>query len=93
MTNSQWSPLKAVKDNRVYQMPIGISRWGHPGGLETPLAIMWTAKELYPEQFKDLDIREEARSFYQTFFNYQVSDKMLTNILNGKGMRGHSKAF
>jgi iron complex transport system substrate-binding protein len=89
MTNSQWSPLKAVKDKKVYQMPIGISRWGHPGGLETPLAIMWTAKQLYPEQFKDLDIREETYSFYQVFFNYQVSDKMLTNILNGEGMRGH----
>ena len=93
MTNSQWSSLKAVKNNRVYQMPIGISRWGHPGGLETPLVIMWTAKQLYPEHFEDLDIREEARCFYQTFFNYQVSDEMLTNILNGEGMRGHSRAF
>ncbi len=89
MTNSQWSPLKAVKAKKVYQMPIGMSRWGHPGGLETPLAIMWTAKQLYPEQFKDLNIREETRSFYQTFFDYQVSDKMLANILNGEGMRGH----
>ncbi len=89
MTNSQWSPLKAVKNRKVYQMPIGISRWGHPGGLETPLAIMWTAKLLYPEHFKDLDMREEARSFYQTYFNYQVSGQMLTNILNGQGMRDH----
>lgn len=89
--NSQWSPLKAVKNNKVYQMPIGISRWGHPGGLETPLAIMWTANLLYPDRFTDINIKDEARGFYQEFFNYQVSDDMLDNILNGEGMRGQKK--
>lgn len=90
-SNSQWSSLKAVKEKKVYQMPIGISRWGHPGGLETPLAIMWTAKLLYPEHFQDINIEDEARSFYQHFFNYQVSDAMLANILSGEGMRGQKK--
>ncbi len=87
LSNSQWAPLNAVKEKKVYQMPIGISRWGHPGGIETPLGLLWTAKTVYPERFKDLDIRDEAQNYYRKFFNYQVSDEMLDMILTGKDMR------
>jgi iron complex transport system substrate-binding protein len=83
----QWSPVEAVKNNRVYQLPIGISRWGHPGSLETPLAILWTAKTVYPEKFRHIDMQNELRQFYKNFFNYDLSDNMITQILNGKGMR------
>ncbi len=39
------------KNHCAYQAPIGISRWGHPGSLETPLAVLWTAKTVYPDKF------------------------------------------
>lgn len=58
LENEHWANIKAVKEKKVYKMPNGISRWGHPGSLETPLAILWTAKTLYPELFHDLDIDE-----------------------------------
>lgn len=84
MQDKQWSTIKAVKENRVYQMPIGISRWGHPGSIETPLAILWTAKKLYPEGFKDLDMSFETRRYYRDFFGYELSDDMVNRILSGK---------
>lgn len=87
MTNEKWSPLKAVKAKKVYQMPVGISRWGHPGGLETPLGILWTAKTVYPERFENLDINSEASTYYQRFFNYSVTDNELMKIMSGEGMR------
>lgn len=88
LENPQWSSLQAVKNKRVYQMPIGISRWGHPGGLETPLAALWTAQLLYPEHMTDLDMKKETREFYNRFFDYQVSAELLENILTGNDMRG-----
>lgn len=87
LNSSQWSSLKAVKNQKVYQMPVGISRWGHPGGLETPLALLWTAKIIYPDQFAAIDMNAEAGSFYIGFFNYQVDEKTLKSILAGQGMR------
>ncbi|MGE5389455.1 MAG: ABC transporter substrate-binding protein [Deltaproteobacteria bacterium] len=87
LTNSQWSALKAVKNDKVYQMPVGISRWGHPGGMETPLALLWTARLLYPDQFGDIDMKTEARNFYREFFGYQVDEVTLDRILAGQGMR------
>lgn len=83
----KWSAISAVANGRVHQLPIGISRWGHPGSLETPLAILWAAKALYPDRFRDLDMAQEVRHFYKTFFNYTLSDKMVGRIMEGKGMR------
>lgn len=87
MTNKQWSNLEAVKNHKVFQLPNGISRWGHPGSLETPLAILWTAKTLYPDKFASLDMVEEIQHFYQEFFNYQVTEGTALKVLRGKGMR------
>jgi iron complex transport system substrate-binding protein len=87
MKNKQWSSLSAVKNQKVYQMPNGISRWGHPGSLETPLAILWTAKTLYPEIFSDIDMMAETKYYYREFFNYPISDQEAAQVLSGMGMR------
>ncbi len=87
LENPQWSPLKAVKQGKVYQMPNGVSRWGHPNSLETPLALVWTADLLYPELFADVDLEEMTRGFYQEFFRYELTDDELHGILSGRGMR------
>jgi iron complex transport system substrate-binding protein len=83
----KWSTLRPVREGKVYCMPIGISRWGHPGSMETPLAILWTAKKLHPEQFSDIDMRAETRSFYKTFFNYTLSDQEIEKILSARTKR------
>lgn len=85
--NSQWAEIAAVKNRKVFQMPNGISRWGHPGSLETPLAILWTAKTLYPDRFSNLDMAKEAQSFYNEFFNDPLTDEVVAQVLSGKGMR------
>lgn len=87
MNNKQWAPIKAVKNKRVYQLPNGISRWGHPSSPETPLAIMWTAKTIYPEKFAGLDMVAETKYFYKEFFGLDLSDEIANKILYGGGMR------
>lgn len=89
--SSQWSSVDAVKNRRIYKMPNGISRWGHPGSIETPLALLWTVKMIYPEYASSIDIEKETRYFYKKFFNYKLSDKMLKDILYGSGMRKSKK--
>jgi iron complex transport system substrate-binding protein len=85
--NPQWSGIKAVREGRVYQLPQGISRWGHPGSVETPLAILWTAKMVYPELFEHIDMKSEVEYFYKEFFGYQLSAEMIEQVLNGEGLR------
>ncbi|MGI6307810.1 MAG: ABC transporter substrate-binding protein [Dethiobacteria bacterium] len=87
MSNKQWAPLQAVKNNKVWRLPNGISRWGHPSSLETPLAILWTAWKLYPDKFTDIDLVQETKYFYEEFFNYRLTDVEVKKILSGTGMR------
>lgn len=86
-TNEQWASLRAVKKKKVYQIPNGISRWGHPGSLETPLAIMWTSKLLYPQYFPQLDMVKETKNYYSRFFSMELTDQQAQQILGGKDMR------
>ncbi|MEN6325895.1 MAG: ABC transporter substrate-binding protein [Syntrophomonas sp.] len=87
LNNKQWTPLEAVKNKRVLQLPSGISRWGHPSSPETPLAIMWTAKNIYPDKFVDLDMAAETKYFYKEFFGLELSDEVINRILFEGGMR------
>jgi iron complex transport system substrate-binding protein len=87
LSDPQWAPIKAVQTGRVFTIPVGISRWGHPGGLETPLAILWTAKTAYPDLFTDLDLKTEVRQFYQRFFDLTLDDPTIERVLSGQGMR------
>lgn len=87
LTDEKWQGLDAVINKTVYQIPIGASRWGHEGSAETPLAILWLAKLLYPDKFKDLDIYQQTKVFYKEFYNYDVSEDTMQSILLGKGLR------
>ncbi len=88
LTNEQWADLQAVKNKRVYKMPNGVSRWGHPtNALETPLAILWTAKLLYPDLFVDINMQEEVKYFYANFYEWDLTDEYVEKILSGEGMR------
>jgi iron complex transport system substrate-binding protein len=86
LQNKQWSGLKAVQERKVYLLPSGVSRWGHPGALETPLAVLWTAKTLYPALFAEIDMVAETKQFYQEFFDYKLTDAEIEKILSGRGM-------
>ncbi len=85
--SQQWSTLSAVNTGKVYQMPNGISRWGHPTSLETPLALLWVAKTTYPELFVDVDMASEVKNFLREFLHLEISDEQVKQILNGTGMR------
>jgi iron complex transport system substrate-binding protein len=83
----QWSSIRAVQEHKIYQMPIGISRWGHPGSLETPLAMLWAVKTVYPDFFTDIDLKNEVKTFYREFFRLELTDALYEQMLSGKGMR------
>lgn len=91
LSDDKWKGLNAVAKKKVYQMPIGVSRWGHEGSAETALGLLWLAKLLYPDEFKDLDLYQKSKEYYQYFYHYDVSPQMMKSILSGKGLREPSK--
>ena len=87
ITDEKFSGLRAVREGRVYQLPVGISRWAHPGSVESPLAVLYIAWLLYPDRFADVDMAGEIKTFYERFFSIELSEEDVAAILSGEGMR------
>lgn len=87
-TTRSLEALKAVKNNAVYQLPLGVSRWGHPSSIEIPLTLIWAGQTFYPDEFNDIDLKSEIKNFYKDFFEYELDDSDIEQILLGVGMRG-----
>lgn len=79
--NDDWSTVSAVKNNRVYKMPLGLYRSYTPGG-DTPVTLKWLAQTVYPELFTDMDIREVAREYYKDLLGYEFTDEQLDMMFN-----------
>lgn len=76
-----WSSISAVKNHRVYKVPLGLYRWAPPNTVEKPLYMLWIASKLQPEIFSDLDLEQEIRDFYQTYLHYELSDEEYQKII------------
>ena len=66
-----WSGIQAVRDRRVYKMPLGMYRSYTPGA-DTPVTLLWMAKTAYPEQFADIDILAETKAYYKEVFGIEL---------------------
>lgn len=86
LSDEKWAGLDCVEQGRVYQIPVGTSRMGHPTSTETPLALLWLAELLYPDYF-DIDFSQELKDFYEEFYDYQLSEETVEAILAGDEMR------
>ena len=66
-----WAELRAVKNNRVCVAPIddpSVVMTGWVNNMYAPLAILWIAKSIHPEVFKDLDLDKEHDNFCKEIF-------------------------
>lgn len=76
-----WSSVTAVKNKQVYKMPLGMYRWFPPAS-DTPLVLQWLAKHNQPELFKDIDMEQEMKDYYQRFYGVELTDDDINEIFN-----------
>lgn len=76
-----WSKVKAVKEGKVYKIPLGIYRWFPPSG-DAPLMLKWLAQKHHPELFADYKIEDEIKAYYKRFYQYELSDQQINTILH-----------
>lgn len=74
-----WSKVAAVKNKRVYKIPVGVYRWYPPSG-DAPLMLKWMAQHQYPEIFT-YDMKKEVKDYYQRFYNYELTADEIESIL------------
>jgi iron complex transport system substrate-binding protein len=86
-SDPSWSQVKAVQDKQVYLVPSDPFNWyDRSPGINIVMGIPWTAKVLYPDKFKDLDLKAVTKEFYSKFYHYDLSDNDVDDILKGSGL-------
>lgn len=81
LTDPRWQEIKAVKEKRIYTAPEGVFIWGH-GSSEVFLFVMYLAKILHPDQFRELNLEQEVKDYYAQFYHYNLSNDEVNRILN-----------
>lgn len=74
-----WSPITAVQNHNVYKMPLGMYRSYTPG-VDTPITLMWLAKQAYPSLFEDIDITAETVKYYKEVFGVELTNEQAESI-------------
>ena len=76
-----WANVKAVKDKTIYKTPaLPFNLFDRPPSAARILGVQWLANLLYP-QYVNLDINKETKNFYKTFYNYNLSDDEVKELL------------
>lgn len=78
---TDWSVVKAVQNGKVYKFPLGMYRWFPPSS-DSPLSLMWLAKTIQPELFKNLDLDSEIIDYYKKYYNVKLTSQDLQAIYN-----------
>jgi iron complex transport system substrate-binding protein len=71
-SNRQFSTVSAVRNGRVYVFPSTIGWWDYPAP-HCVLGMVWAAKTLYPDRFRDVDMKKIADGFYSRYLGYSFT--------------------
>jgi iron complex transport system substrate-binding protein len=78
--NPELASIKAVKNGRVYCLPMGVYAWDHASN-ESVLLMIYMAKLFHPDLFKDWDMIKEMKTFYSEVYGKTITDEDAKRIL------------
>ena len=75
LNTNEWSELKAVKNDRYYEIPGDPYCWmSGPPSVNMVLGVWWLGQLIYPDIYNDYDIVEVAQEYYDLFWHYDLSE-------------------
>jgi iron complex transport system substrate-binding protein len=79
--DKKWKFIDAVKHKKVYLIPKGPFSWfDRPPSFMKLLGLKWLLTLFHPESYS-VDIRKEAKDFYQLFLGISLTDAQLDEIM------------
>ena len=86
--DSNWASINAVKNHEVYLSPQSPFKWfDRPVGANMIIGVPWTAKVIYPDDYKDINMVEATKEFYSNFYHFDLSDDQAKQILLDSGLK------
>lgn len=87
-SDSNWAQINAVKNKEVYLSPQSPFKWfDRPVGANMIIGVPWTAKVIYPDDYKDIDMISATKEFYSNFYHFDLSDDQAKQILLDSGLK------
>ncbi|MCR5288597.1 MAG: ABC transporter substrate-binding protein [Treponema sp.] len=77
--NFNWNGIAAVSSSLVQKVPLGMYRW-YVTCSDSPIMLLWMAKQNQPELFADIDLDTEIKTFYNKFYKLHLSDADVQSI-------------
>ena len=87
-TEEPYVNLDAVKNNKVYNIPIGFTAFEQLSAM-TPIFFYDQANKIYPEYFS-YDISSMVKTTVKEYFGTDVTDEQVSYMLNGLNPEGGS---
>lgn len=75
-----WSKINAVKNKRVYKIPLGEYRW-YPPSADASLMLKWMAQKNHPKLF-NYKMEDEIKKHFKSMYNYNINDTEVKKVLN-----------
>ncbi len=85
-----YSNLVSVKNNKIYTIPVGLTMFEQLSAV-TPIFFYDMANKIYPEYF-NYNVSKMIKDTIKEYFHTDLTDDVITNILNGKDKNGKDLA-
>ncbi|SHJ54750.1 ABC transporter substrate-binding protein [Parasporobacterium paucivorans] len=89
--DAAWQGLRAVYEGNVHNIPVGATRWGQEGSVETFFGMLWLGVTVYPEYYSQVNLKNEVVTFYRDVLGIELDDATYEKILSGDGIRASSQ--
>ncbi|HZK56867.1 MAG TPA: ABC transporter substrate-binding protein [Clostridia bacterium] len=82
LKDGKWSNINAIKSKKIYEIPSTPFSWfGEPPSVARIMGLKWIGSIIYPQYF-EFDLENEAKDFYKKFYNIELTENNLNEILN-----------
>lgn len=76
-----WDGIAAIDNGNYYEAPGTPYNWlNYPPTVNQVMGMQWLPRLLYPDKFDD-SIADVTRSYYSTFYGYDLSDEELDGLI------------
>ena len=79
--DSKWANINAVKNNKIFILPVGGFIWNRPSAESAVLLPTWLAMNAYPDLFKETNIKDEIKRYWKDIIGFELSDEDVNSIL------------
>lgn len=76
-----WQQIKAIKNNKYYEVPFGPYNWlGFPPSVQRFLGMVWMSQLLYPEKAQ-YDMFSEVKNSFKLFYHSDITEEQYNKLV------------